>query len=246
MLAELLAAPPASRNSDGQIDREDLLVYIEAELNGRDAAQLYPQVRLALDHSAQWQQEYAELKEFLLLLESDTGRAPPRAPYFDLSYLPAPIQPAPTSYQPVWHWEKLSRLVIEFSTELLQNLQVPRPQPAYVFERSGLTTDGNYQFALENTVEDLNVRINIQRLPQANDHYQLVVETEIPSRGGWPHLANTVVNLKQANAVVQSRLTDAFGKAVFNEVASPLLAQLTVEIVAGQSVQPPAEGRQSE
>jgi hypothetical protein len=249
ILQEVLADPFATRISCEQIDLENFLVYIEAELAGHDAANLHPWVRAALDGSLACRQEYEEIKEFLLLEHSDGWRVPTRAPRLDFSYLPVlepafTQQPAP-SYQPMWYWEQLNRLVIQFSAELLQRLQALTPQPAYTFERSNQSGDGSYQFALDETLEDLNVQINIQRVRQANDHYQIVVETNIPSRGGWPHLANTIVNLKHADAVVQSRLTDAFGKAVFNDIAATLLAQLQVEIIPGPPEGQPEPGRQS-
>ena len=247
ILQEVLADTPVTQISCEQIDLEELLVYIEAELDGRDAVRLYPQVRAALDSSLPCRQEYDEIKAFLRLEQSGELQRPPRAPHLDFSYLsmpaPEPVQPRLTNVQPLWYWEKLGRLVVEFSEGLRQFLQSPRPQLAYTFERSSQIGKGGYQFVLENILEDLNIRINVQPESQLNDRYQIIVETEIPSRGGWPHWANTTVNLKQAETVVQTRLTDAFGKVVFDAIEATNLPQLKVEIMPGL---PEESDRQSE
>lgn len=238
MLQELLADPSVTQLSDEQITLEDLLVYVETEVEGQDASRLHPQVQAALDNSPAWRQEYTEIKEFLCLEESDNWRGPTRAPRFDFSYLPAldaeGTQSPATTYEPSWYWKKVRHLVIEFSAELLESLRAPQPQLAYTFERSNQAPAGRYQFALANTDEGLTIRLNVQCDHQTSDRYQMVVETEIPSRGGWPHLANTTVNLKQADTVVQTRLTDAFGKAVFEAIAATDLAQMQVEIIADE------------
>ena len=238
MLGEA-AAPDLSAE---QLDWEALLIYIEAELAGSDAAKMHPQVALALADSALWRQEYAALKEFLAWEAQGPLAQPPRPPCFDFSYLPAPTPVAEptTAVLPhlSWYWAQLGYLVVELSAAVQRVLQAPQLQPAYSFVRTGQGEQNEVHFTLENQLADLNLRLTIAREPATGDQCQVIVEAEIPSRGGWPNLADTIVNLKEADTVVQSCLTDAFGKAVFPSVALSQLPALKVEVIPGL---PPTE-----
>lgn len=221
---------------------EALLVYIEAELAGRDAACAYPQTALALSQSALWQQEYASIKTFLVWEAQGPLTQPPRPPRFDFSYLPAPASvsaPAsPLLPELSWYWAQLGYLVVELSDAVARALQPAQPQPAQSFTRAAQGAANAYHFSLENQLADLNFRLTIEREQSVGDQCQVIVEADIPSRGGWPNLADTIVNLKQADTVVQSRLTDAFGRAVFPAVAINQLPTLQVEVIPGL---PPAD-----
>lgn len=242
MLQELLAESPDPQTSCEQIDMENLLAYIEAEFAERDADQLYPYVRTALNQSPVCQQAYAAMKEFLRQERSEEWRKPPRSPTFDFSYLSASASPSLITVQPWRWWTALGRLIIEFSEEIIQKLHSVQPQPTYTFQRSASAPSEAYRLALESVVEDLNIQVSIQPERQGANSYTLIVETDIPSRGGWPNLTNTQVVLKLDNAVIQTRLTDAFGKAVFDPLADVQLAQLQVEVMP----EPPADpGHQS-
>ena len=241
-MQELLGEAAAPDLSVEQLDREALLVYIEAELAGRDAAQVHPAIALALADSALWRQEYVALKEFLAWEAQGALRPPPRPPRFDFSYLPAPtpvVEPT-TAAQPQlsWYWAQLGYLVVELSDAVQRLLPPPQLQPAYSFVRTGQGAQNEVHFTLENQLADLNLRLTIAREPATGDQCQVIVEAEIPSRGGWPNLADTIVNLKAADTVVQSCLTDAFGKAVFPTVALSQLPALQVEVIPG--LPPPA------
>ena len=58
----------------------------------------------------------------------------------------------------------------------------------------------------------------------------VIVEVSIPSRGGWPNLADTNVTLKRDDLELETQLTDAFGKAVFEGICTDDLAHLVFEI----------------
>jgi hypothetical protein len=241
-MQELLGDAAAPDLSAEQLDWETLLVYLEAELAGRHAAQAHPQVVLALADSALWRQAYAALKEFLAWEAQGPLAQPPRPPRFDFSYLPAPTpvaEPTP-ALQPQlsWYWAQLGYLVVDLSAAVQRLLQPPPLQPAYSFVRAGQGEQNEVHFSLENQLADLNLRLTIAREPATGDQCQVMVEAEIPSRGGWPNLADTIVNLKQADMVVQSCLTDAFGKALFPAVAISQLPTLQVEVIPGL---PPAD-----
>lgn len=236
-MQELLGDAAAPDLSAEQLDRETLLVYIEAELGGRDAAKVHPQTALALAASALWRQEYEALKAFLAWEAQGPLAQPPRPPRFDFSYLPAPTPvAAPTTAllpEPSWYWAPLGYLVVDLANAVARLLQPPQRQSAYSFVRAGQGGQNEVHFTLENQLDDLNVRLTIARESATGDQCQVIVEAEIPSRGGWPNLADTIVNLKQADTVVQSRLTDDFGKVVFSAVALTQLAGLQVEVLPG-------------
>lgn len=77
-----------------------LTAYIEAELDGADAASLYPSVAAHLNTCAECSQEYADLKPILMAERAGTLVEPPTQPQFDLSFL-RPAQPAPSLWQVV-------------------------------------------------------------------------------------------------------------------------------------------------
>ncbi|MCE7990077.1 MAG: hypothetical protein DYG89_53715 [Caldilinea sp. CFX5] len=240
-MQEVLGEAAAPDLSAEQPDREALLVYIEAELAGHNAAQVHPEVALALADSALWRQEYVALKKFLAWEAQGPLAQPPRPPCFDFSYLPAsaPVVEPTTALPPLsWYWAQLGYLVVELSDAVQRLLQPPQRQPAHSFVRAGQGEQNEVHFTLENQLADLNLRLTIAREPATGDQCQVIVEAEIPSRGGWPNLADTIVNLKEADTVVQSCLTDAFGKAVFPAVALSQLPALQVEVIPG--LPPPA------
>jgi hypothetical protein len=232
-LLEVLGAADAAPFPAEQIDIEGLVVYLEAELAGQDAARLYPQTAQALTSSAAWRQEYAALKDFLTWEVHTPFVQPPRPPCFDFSYLPMVESATAVVTEPSWYWAPLGYLVVDLSNAVQRLLQPPQQQPAYSFIRAGQGEENAIHFALENQLADLNLRLTIEREPATSDGCQVIVEAEIPSRGGWPNLADTIVNLKQADTVVQSRLTDDFGKAVFPAVALIQMAGLKVEVIPG-------------
>jgi len=52
----------------------------------------------------------------------------------------------------------------------------------------------------------------------------------IPSRGDWPNQAGIEVTLKQDEQPRAVRVTDAYGEAIFEGIATADLAHLTLEI----------------
>jgi hypothetical protein len=211
-----------------------LLEYINAELNDQDAATLYPAFRAHLDQSPECWQEYIEVKQLLLLEQTGQLVEPPVTGTFDFSFLTkasAQVQDVkPLFAASFWRLDVVGRLIIEFSTELLRTLQPPARQLAYAAERAEQGARIRYQLALEQGLEDLSVTITARDAVTQPDLYTLVVEANIPSRGGWPHLADTEVTLKRSDQILEQQHTDAFGKAVFSNVFASDLAHLIIEI----------------
>ena len=64
-----------------------LSAYVDAELDGKDAAGLFPDVHEALDEHPEFAQEYYDLYELLLSGRRGELEEPPITPTFDFSHL---------------------------------------------------------------------------------------------------------------------------------------------------------------
>lgn len=211
--------------------QDQLSAYVDAELAGDDAAAAFPTVQTHLAGCATCQLARDELKTLLAQEQSGELAPPPLAATFDFSYLTtAPVAP-PAKSQPAgqpWRLDALGRLVIQFTADLLRGMQGPTLQPSY------LKGDAPppLSYVLTGAVDDLDVRINAE--PARNDpgRYDVEVEVEIPSRGGWPNLAGSVVALVVENEEVDRQETDAFGKTLFEDLPADALPGLAVVIEA--------------
>lgn len=208
--------------------QEQLAPYIDAELAGQPFRARFPTVAAHLDQCGACQQAYQEMTTLLALERSGELAAPPVAPSFDFGYLPSP-RPARPAARPAsrpWRLDELGRLVIQFTADLLASLQGPALQPAML--KSGAPAGLRYESGDE--LEDLRVRIEAE--PQRGDPQRMIIEVEvnIPSRGGWPHLAGTIVSLRGGDDLLDQQETDAFGKALFEDVPSEDVPLLVFEI----------------
>ena len=209
--------------------QQQLAAYIDAELAGLPADARFPAVAAHLDQCSACQQAYQELKVLLALERSGELAAPPVAPAFDFGYLPP--RPARLSPQPAsrsWRLDELGRLVIQFTADLLASLQGPALQPAML--KSGAPAGLRYE--LTDELDDL--RVCIEAEPQWGDPQRMAVEVEvdIPSRGGWPHLAGNLVTLRSGADLIDEQETDAFGKVVFENVPAVDLPRLSIAVKA--------------
>ncbi len=209
--------------------QEQLAAYVDAELAGQPAGVRFPTVAAHIGQCAACQQAYQELKALLALERSGELATPPLAPAFDFGYLPP--QPAPSSAQPAgrpWRWDELGRLVIQWTAELLASLSGPALQPAMLKSAA----PAGLRYELTDELDDLRVRIDAE--PQRGDPTQWTVEVDvdIPSRGGWPHLAGNLVTLRSGADLIDEQETDAFGKVVFENVPAVDLPQLSIAVEA--------------
>ena len=209
---------------------QDLLsAYVDAELNGSDAASAFPTVHEHLAGCTTCGPIYAELKALLALEQSEELVMPPVAATFDFSYLPQPATMPESEPQPSgqpWRLDALGRLIIQFSADLLRTLQGPALQPSY------LKGDASrpLTYALTGALDDLDVRINAE--PARNDPsgYDVEVEVDLPSRGGWPNLAGSVVTLFVDEGEFDRQETDAFGKTLFEGVPADALPGVAIVV----------------
>ena len=129
-----------------------------------------------------------------------------------------------------FRWDALGRLIIQFSSELLQSLQPPPLSLSYGVKSKG-ERRGLYEYLVKQDDEDLEVTVTVEEDPEDPAQCTVTVSVQIPSLGGWPNLADTQVTLKQDGEAIATAKTDAFGDAVFPEVAKAHLPHLTFEIL---------------
>lgn len=204
--------------------QEQLAAYVDAHLAGQPAGTRFPAVAAHLDRCADCQQAYQELMALLTLERSGKLAPPPVAPSFDFSYLPP--RPAAQPAARPWRLDGLGRLVIQWTAELLASLSGPALQPAML--KSAAPAGLRYELA--GAVDDLAVRIEAE--PQRGDPQRWTVEVavDIPSRGGWPHLAGNLVTLRRGDATLDQQETDPYGKALFDDLPASALPQLSFTV----------------
>lgn len=208
---------------------EQLYAYIEAELEELNAALMFPDIHRGLASNRALQNSYAELRELLVMAREDRLVEPPFIPTFDFSYLQQ--QPTPeVLVKNSWSFDHIGRLVIEFTSELLQVIRPLDLQPAMVKSMHDSNSDKMYHYKLEQQVEDLNVEIGVKpdRTNPSNCHVAAWIA--IPSLEGWPNWKNSLVVMKIGDEKLQSQATDAFGRVLFDPIEMALLPQLTFEV----------------
>lgn len=210
---------------------QDLLPdYLQAEAEGQAHAPRWRQVAFHLKTCPHCSEEYATLSDLIELAYGEQGVEPPHYPVPDLSFLRPVRLPQPVGIP--WRLDELvGRLIIEFSAELLRALQPPAYQPAYAtIRRKSEKSRTLCQLVLKEAVKDLEVTITAEETRDDPSHCTVIVQVHIPSRGGWPNLADTEVVLKRDERELETQLTDAFGEAVFEGIATDDLAHLVFEI----------------
>jgi hypothetical protein len=210
---------------------QDLLPdYLQAETTGRVGEPRGRLVALHLETCPNCPEVYDTLSGLAALAFGEQGEEPPPYPAPDLSFL------RPASPGIPWHLNDLGHLIIEFSADLVRAFRPLTYQPAYatIRHKSDQSRKILCQLSLKGAVEDLEVTIIAEETREDAAYCMVMVEADIPSRGGWPHLADTEVTLKRGDKEPETQLTDAFGKAVFEGIATDDLDHLVFEISPGE------------
>ena len=210
---------------------EDLLPdYLQAEGAGRAAEPRWRPVALHLAMCPHCAESYAALAELAELAFAENEVEPPHFPTPDLSFL----RPHPAPVPVAWHLDELGRLIIEASSSLLSAWQGARLQPASAVAelKSSKAARVLGQISLKEAVEDLEVTITAEEMRDDPTLCAVVVAVGVPSRGGWPNLADIEVTVKGGGLEPKTQLTDAFGEAIFKEIATGALTHLVFEIDA--------------
>ena len=208
---------------------ERLPEYVLAAQSGQESEARWQPVAVHLAGCPHCIEARAELE--LLIEFQEAGPRPARTPAPDLAFLrPARSEPAAAP----WRLDGLGRLIVELTDELLGRLLPPARQPTYALAGLKSAAPGTlFELPIEAPEADLNVTIQAEGERAAPDRCTLSVQVEIPSRGGWPHLAGTEVTLRQSIGEPSQEWTDAYGEAVFEGVPIENLAGLVIEVVPG-------------
>jgi glutaredoxin len=203
--------------------------YLQAEPAGQAGEANWRPVTLHIETCPHCSEAYAALSDLAALAFGEQGEEPPDYPVPDLSFL----RPKPP--EPYWHLDELGRLIIELSAEVVRAFQPPVYRPAFATTRhkSSQSQRTLCQLSLKEAIKGMEVSIAAEETKKNAALCTIVVEVNIPSRGGWPHLADTEVTIRRGETHLDTQLTDAFGKAVFKEIATGDLARLTFEIKPG-------------
>lgn len=229
-LSEALTSDEPSRLTC-RVCQELLPDYLQAQA---DQARWRP-VAQHLNMCPQCLAAYEDLADLLELAQGKRGAEPPGYPVPELPFL-RPKRAGPRRQPHIrWRLDALGQLVIEFSTGLLRTLQPPAYGVAGV--KAGTAPGPIRRFALTDAVEDLEVAITIEAQQGDPTRCMVTVEAKIPSRGGWPNLAGTMVTLKRGTQELEARATDPFGRAIFAGIATADLPQLVFVIAPGKDGQ---------
>lgn len=134
--------------------------------------------------------------------------------------------------------QETGQIIIKFGAEavaairqkLAEGLQPPAADPlAFGGVRSG-GASRVYEWNFNEGVADFEAIITLETDWQAPEQCDVVVDVNIPSRGGWPKLADIEVVLKEAERVIATQTTNPFGQAVFKQIPTAQLNRLRFEI----------------
>lgn len=212
---------------------EELLPeYFQADKEGRTGEARWQSLTRHLDVCPACRAAYAVLVDLIALAgnEEETSFTTDLEP--DLSFLDEK-QSEPTGSTSSWQLDRLGRLIIDFSVELLRSWQIASPSPVGLKDDQLINT--LYQGSITEVNADVAVTITVEARREDSQHCNLLVEVNILSRGGWPHLGGTEVILKQYDTVLEIQQTDSFGQVLFEAVPAGALPQLRLEITPDSS-----------
>jgi hypothetical protein len=163
-------------------------------------------------------EEYDDLRELREAADGRLGSDPQRWPSPNMSFLrPPPVAPPPPNLL-----SEISRVVIE----IRRALQLPQSQNlAPEGRRSGIR-----RLEIEDSGEDLAVKVDIQQMPNDPTQCIISVDAQIPSRGGWPNLGGTQVTLKRHAQELKIAETNPFGEVVFEGIDVEDLPNLAIVV----------------
>jgi hypothetical protein len=203
--------------------------YSKLIATGKAGGRRWTSVELHLATCPHCSAEFAEIRHLVALAQRETGVEPPSYPVPQLGFLgQAPHEPAPAR---AWHLDRMRRLVITFSAELLQALRPPQQDYATGMVKSSEKSSSAslYRFELAGAVEDLDVTITADQTAADPSHCRVVVRINIPSRD-WPNLRGIQIVLARGHDVLAKKITNAYGEASFGEIAVAALPDLVFTV----------------
>lgn len=122
------------------------------------------------------------------------------------------------------------RLMESAVSQAVANLQPPLPRLALGGARRGRSSATLLEASSKEALDDFETLIFIETDWQDPDHCSITVQVDIPSLGGWPHLGDTAVSLKKDETLLSTKTTNAFGRVIFQGIATSELTRLSFEI----------------
>jgi hypothetical protein len=232
----------AEMNQDDRFDCEKcqdrLPEYADAVETGRAITLEWRSVALHLVLCPHCAATYADITSMLDLAIGRRGVEPPTYPAPNLAFLNVTTRSPARIERKAWLLDQLGRLVVTLSDELVRAAQPLTPAVAGLksTDRSGPML----LLSVPDAAVDLHVTITAEQVRNNPARYSAGVMVVIPSRGGWPNLEGSEVALRQGEQIIETQITDAFGKAIFAEFTKEELGQLAFEIkpAAGSSAEP--------
>lgn len=223
---------------------ELLHAYIEFELAEGTAASKYPQVHECIETLPNFRLLYEEVKALLIAEKTSTFIDSPETAILPEAFVESFVRQKPEKikqYRVQWNVTDAGRLIIQLTGKLVDSVRKHSeliPNSLDVQKQASLILAGGVrssprqlpQFELKGIVDDMEVEIKSQDSKQGADYCQIVVRVNIPSRGGWPNLADTEVVLRQEKKQIGKRFTDAHGIVIFPTVLIEALDKLSFEI----------------
>lgn len=213
-----------------------LYAYIDAELDGEDVSQKFPELYEKIQAPGIVQDEYDALSKLLFAERNEQLEEPPFPALFDFSYLPEKNDVAPARG---WQVAELGKILVHFSEELLAAFQPPM-QLAGV--KSGDDEGGElrFRYVLQREVNNVDNDVDIEILARTSrldpGSCNISVSIDVRSRNGWPNLSGSEVLMRRSDDSIDTQTTDAFGKVLFRNISERELPQLTFEITPIDSV----------
>lgn len=227
--SERISPSSGTRNADGKFDKdlELLYAYIEAELDGEDAASQFPQVHAAIQSAKEASEQYEDLKEILQSERDGTLLIPEHIPNFDFSYLKSGKK------EESWRWDRgMGQLFVELSEALINSCRQTPPTSRNL--RSSNSSDEIFRMTISPPDEDLSTKLIAKSIKSDDSRCDVFVQVERPSLAGAPLMAQSRVDLilpipsfgpnksdappdQDKERVVQ--YTNAFGEAIFRQIS---------------------------
>jgi len=200
--------------------------YIAAQLAGAPYRAQFPAIALHLDGCVECAELYDRLYLAALAEQQAQLAAPAVLPEPDLTFLqpaalPTLLAQVQSAFQRIG-----ARITLQLTPDLLPAL---RPALATAALRAPTDEARYHDVLLELTGDEWPLTLRAYRDAQQPDTCLVEVQLTLPDRA-WPNLGDLAVTLHRQDKQ-RTLLTDAWGLAVFEEVAVAELAELQVEVV---------------
>jgi len=207
-----------------------LHVYIEAELSGRDAVRLYPQVKTALEESYSFEELYQEVKGSSLREQKGVSQNPPIKANFDFSFLKTS---SPAKQIDLWQVvERAGKQVTQLFTELRLVLgpQLARFDnlpttllPEWKQLPLATRTDAEYGrmplLSLPSHEHDMSLRLIV--MPPKTEELDATLTVEVTQLSSGQPMARCRVTIRDRQyRMLESYMTQADGRVDFFNIQS--------------------------